>query len=282
MRFSQRLGITPATKVIQREDIDAELRNTLWSVITLVYWDRYRAPGDSMYGRADFVRSSNYEDLITALWLHFFKRPVDTIDTYWEHCLKKLRAYFFEAKWFEVYDFIEFLASAGPKGLRDDFIDICNSHLTKENSAYRFVEGKITEITSAQEIEAIESALSDSAPFAGVKAHLSSALSHLSSRTNPDYRNSIKESISAVESLAKQLAKDDNATLGAVLKDLEKNKQLHPALKSAFSSLYGYTNDAQGIRHALLDEPNLTKADAKFMLVCCSAFVNFAIEAISK
>lgn len=50
---------------------------------------------------------------------------------------------------------------------------------------------------------------------------------------------------------------------------------MHPALKGAFEKLYGYTSSAKGIRHALLDEPNLGFEDAKFMLVSCSAFVNY-------
>lgn len=50
---------------------------------------------------------------------------------------------------------------------------------------------------------------------------------------------------------------------------------MHPALKGSFEKLYGYTSDAEGIRHALLDEPNLDFEDAKFMLVSCSAFVNY-------
>jgi len=103
----------------------------------------------------------------------------------------------------------------------------------------------------------------------------------LQQNPNPDYRNSIKESISAVESLARKLSKDETGTLGNILKALEKSKKLHPALKSAFSSLYGYTSDADGIRHALLGESNLSKADARFMLICCSAFINYAIEAVN-
>jgi hypothetical protein len=39
--------------------------------------------------------------------------------------------------------------------------------------------------------------------------------------------------------------------------------------------MYGYTSDAEGIRHALMDEPTLESEDAKFMLVSCSAFVNY-------
>ena len=43
----------------------------------------------------------------------------------------------------------------------------------------------------------------------------------------------------------------------------------------AFSQLYGYTNDASGIRHSLTDEATISYADAKFMLVTCSAFVSY-------
>ncbi len=63
---------------------------------------------------------------------------------------------------------------------------------------------------------------------------------------------------------------------------IEKKVELHPALKKAFDSLYGYTSDADGIRHALLDEPNLDSEDAKFMLVSCSAFINYLISKSSK
>jgi hypothetical protein len=192
-----------------------------------------------------------------------------------------LRGYYFGASWYQVYEFIEFIAKNGSLKVKDSFIECCNIFLTRENSAYRFIGDTIAEITSTEEIEEIEQAIIGSTPYAGVKEHLKSALSLMSNKTNPDYRNSIKESISSVESLAKQISQNNTGTLGVVLKELEKSKKLHPALKSAFSSLYGYTNDAEGIRHALLEESNLTKADARFMLVCCSAFVNYAIEAIS-
>ena len=281
MRFSQRIGKTSAGKLVQREAMDDELRNSLWSVLTFMHWESYAAPGDSMYGRSDFVRGSNMESLVVPLWLHYFKKPIDTIDEYWGNCLSRLREHFFKLPWYGVLDFVEFVADYGPEAKKQPFAGACNSFLERENSAYRFLNGKITEITSQEEIEAVEDAIARSTPYSGVKTHLVTALSLLSSRTDPDYRNSIKESISAVESLAKQISGEQSATLGAVLKALEKSHSLHPALKNAFSSLYGYTNDSQGIRHALLDEQTLTKTDARFMLVCCSAFVNYAIEALA-
>jgi hypothetical protein len=100
------------------------------------------------------------------------------------------------------------------------------------------------------------------------------SLELLSDRQNPDYRNSIKESISAVESLAATTL-GQKGTLGQLIKKLEREIGLHPALQSAFSSLYGYTSGAGGIRHAILDSKQITFEDAKFFLVVCSAFVNF-------
>ncbi len=281
MKFSQRLGIAPIDKLAQRESIDEELRSSLWSALCIFYWDTYLAPRNVMYGRSDYVRESNMHPLIASLWLNYFKSPIDTIDEYWEDCRSRLRKYFFKASWHEVYDFIEFVAYNGPERQRDNFIKCVNVYLEKENSAYRFVAGNIAEVTSAEEIASVEDALSLADEYRGARTHLRTALALLSDRVNPDFRNSIKESISAVESLARKMSGDESSTLGAILKELERSRKLHPALRSAFSSLYGYTSDADGIRHSLLDEGNLTKSDAKFMLVCCSAFLNYAVESVS-
>ena len=53
-------------------------------------------------------------------------------------------------------------------------------------------------------------------------------------------------------------------------------------MESAFTSLYGYTSDEGGIRHGSIDVSNTPSEDAKFMLVSCSAFVNYLIEKWSK
>lgn len=72
----------------------------------------------------------------------------------------------------------------------------------------------------------------------------------LTNKKNPDYRNSIKESISAIEALCKIKTNDDKATLRKALNLIEQKYGLHPALKGAFEKLYGYSSDADGIRHA--------------------------------
>jgi hypothetical protein len=91
-------------------------------------------------------------------------------------------------------------------------------------------------------------------------------------------RNSIKESISAVEAVCRELTGD--TTLGQALKHLEdKGVVIHKMIKDEFTKCYVYTNDPNsGIRHALMDDDGTyvpTKDEAYYMLVTCSAFVNY-------
>ena len=73
------------------------------------------------------------------------------------------------------------------------------------------------------------------------------------------------------------------ATLGKAIKKIkDSGVHIHSAMESAFSSLYGYTSDQDGIRHGGIDFKNVPAEDAKYMLVSCSAFVNYLIEKWSK
>lgn len=120
-----------------------------------------------------------------------------------------------------------------------------------------------------------------SGPYDPVKRHLSRSLTLLSDRKNPDYRNSIKEAISAVEALSKIVTGKPKASLGDALTILEQRGEIHGALKTSFSALYGYASDADGIRHAMLEEPSIGQEDARLMLVVCSAFTNYVIAKLN-
>ena len=157
-----------------------------------------------------------------------------------------------------------------------------NDLFEEEFVGYRIVGGEITPITNEIEIDEIKASLD--IEFEGCKSHIKKGLSFLSNRENPDYKNSIKESISAIESICQIICKDDKATLGKTLNKLEENGiKLHKSLKEAFSKLYGYTSDEGGIRHAEgTFESNVSFEDAKFMLVTCCAFVNYLMGVYSK
>lgn len=151
-----------------------------------------------------------------------------------------------------------------------------------EYVGYRFINGKIVAITDRCEINEIEQACK--APYAGCKAHIEKAVGFLADREHKDYKNCIKESISAVESICCIIADKKNAKLGEALKILESKCNLKGQLKSAFEKLYTYTNnDKGGIRHAEgLFVSEVSFEEAKFMLVSCSAFVNYLIAEYGK
>ena len=93
----------------------------------------------------------------------------------------------------------------------------------------------------------------------------------------PDYRNSIKESISAVEAICRLISNDPKATLGPAVKQVSAKAPFHPAFEKGLAALYGFTSDEDGIRHSLLEESHLDHSDAQFMLVLASGFCSFLL-----
>jgi len=197
---------------------------------------------------------------------------LDTLSNQWNKVITSVRKDFFECTWYKVYELLEFAADAYPFQDKKAFIESCNKLLEREISAYRFVNGLLTRITDEQEVAEIELALEKAQ--GPVRTHLQRALELLADKKSPDYRNSIKESISAIESLTATIV-GKKGNLGQLIKKLEDEIGLHPALGKAFSNLYGYTSDKDGIRHAILESDKVFFEDAKFFLVTCSAFANF-------
>lgn len=229
--------------------------------------------------KLEFHRSWMYAFFVH-LWSDHFKRDVDSMSPQEYQVRHTVRDVFLKGEWWEVYDVLEFAINSPNNANRESLDTAVAQILNEEMAGFRLINGQFIEITDESEIAAIEEALETSGrdKFLPARAHLFSALQHLSNRRSPDYRNSIKESISAVEAIAQILSGNSQAELSDALKLLEKGAPLHGAFRKALLSLYGYTSDADGIRHALTEEPNLDAADAKFMLVTCSAFVVYLIQ----
>lgn len=267
--FSERKGYVTARDTLQLESMSDELRAGIWNVLRIHVFDiQYE----------DMLRSDEFRHFARRLWADFFRVPIEGAPAnYNASAVLHLFKIFKEMKWHRVYDFVEYVLNYPNYPYyydRTAAVKALNLVLERESSGYRFVGNTITDITSDIEIAAIEAVATDES-FAGAQEHIRCALELLSDRENPDYRNSIKESISAVESMAQVITNNPKTTLGAALKALERNGEIHGSLKSGLSSLYGYTSDEGGIRHAMLEEPNVTADDARFFLVVCSAFVNY-------
>jgi hypothetical protein len=264
MRLSERLGVTPARSLIQVRDLDLTTRSRLWSAVLQVTPDsgRYVFSSTWMYG------------VYSKLWAHYLKLPLDEMPVHDQGVRDLLKHKFLKGRWYEPLEILEFMLNDGGHDNPGELSRLVSKVLDEEKAGLRLRGTHFIEITDEREIAAIEDAVSASADeFTPVRQHLEAALRLYSDRKAPDYRNSIKESISSVEAAVQILTRDPNAELGKALAMLSSKAPLHGAFASALKSLYGYTSDSNGIRHALTEEPSVDAADAKFMLVACAAFV---------
>ena len=181
--------------------------------------------------------------------------------------------------WFRIYDFIEkYLKIKEQEAAKEITIEF-NKILEEEVAPYRILDEIVVPIINEGELASIEQAIHTE--YDSVSMHLKKALELFSDRQNPDYENSVKESISAVEAMCNIIVKNDgaNATLGNSIKKLKEcGVVIHPAMENAFKQLYGYASDSGGIRHGAIEFVNVPSEDAKFMLITCSAFINYLME----
>lgn len=186
---------------------------------------------------------------------------------------------FYKYEWYKKYDLIEFIISIidSPR----EFISECNAALLKYNSAYRIVYDKVVSIIDDEQIKTIESCIQNTSSISEIQKHIKTAIARISDRPEPDLRNAIKESISAVEGICCKIVKNPKATLGQALSKIkELGIDIHPALLEGWNKIYGYTSDSDGIRHKLMEDSysQLTIQDAIYFCVSCSAFINLLID----
>lgn len=284
--FSDRRGIKPLNTKMQLDELDKRTRIGIANLLREWYDD-----GKFALYRFDFC-----ERLLKDIYFEFVDDQARNIIKYQNNDF--IESYIYlpisENSYDEVLTIVEYITnyflqwqmSQYQEGIHYyDLIDYkaeINELFQREYVGYRFIDGEITPISDDIEVAEIEKSLD--IEFQGCKSHIRKALGFLSDRENPDYKNSIKESISAVESICQIIAQNSKATLGEALKKLEEHGvKIHEAMKKSFSSLYGYTSDEGGIRHCEgMFESNVTFEEAKFMLVSCSAFVNYLIAEYGK
>lgn len=276
--FSERYGYTKPIEVLIREKITEDIENALCTCYDVL---------EDAIRRGRYSNTDTFKDMELFLWTDFLnKRHNDFFCDFGGHMIvatQVLKDNSYE--WFHKLNMVElsvkWLFAIGEKDpllvkLANAFISRINHEFERLNYAYRFVEREIVEISSKEEILTIEKAIKNGEN--NVRLHLQSALSLLAKKPTGDYRNSIKESISAVEAVCREMTGKNN--LGDALNELEKTGVVIPkVMKIGFDKLYGYTNNKEtGIRHALMDNEGTyipSSSEAIFMIVSCSAFINY-------
>ena len=281
--FSHRHNLVSIEPIIIRNRVTQEVINAIGTCYDVLCQNLKTRRYDYRHSRSTFFLQ---QDIERELWIHFANRRLLDFEN---------RGQYYSIfndllmngllPWNGILDMVEFVCKWLSVNITnfsylDNMLKVFESDLNKEferlDYGYRVVNHCLTDITSEAELETITEATNNSKD--NVSEHLQKAVAHYSTRPNPDVRNSIKESISAVEAVCRELTGEN--TLGQALKKLEGNGVvIHKMLNDEFTKFYAYTNNSDsGIRHALMDDDGTyvpSKDEAYYMLVSCSAFVNY-------
>lgn len=190
--------------------------------------------------------------------------------------------------WLEFFDFVEMVGNnllewdrnpfvSEPEYRFKDYQTKLNSLLEEDNIGWRINENSeiVRHIPKSIEesLTLSEKDLTDN--FESARFHYKKSKKYL---FNPplDPANSIKEMVSAMESVGKKIY-PSCSTLGDVLKIIKKNEN-HPSLLiSAYEKLYAYANDTPTVRHGHILHREVTLNEAELFFLSGVAFIRYLI-----
>lgn len=265
--FSQRTGASPIPPQLNIGEISDELRRLIW-------YEVYKEFRSSLkMGSMSYYISSPWREILLDIHVKILNQYPEnfTADVDgWESLLKRK---IINEEMNSLFDFIEFLIER-----RQSISQKISKAFIEARAAYRIYEDSICAVGTHEQAAAFERAVSDADSISaiGARIHLVHAGEALA---KGEWTDSVRESIHAVESIAKQLSPNSNG-LGPALTKLDEKGYLHGSLKSTFTKLYGWTSDEEGVRHALIfqDESRVDETDALFMLGACASFVSYLVE----
>jgi hypothetical protein len=270
LTFAQAEGAEPLPTQLKRTEVSKELRAVLWKFIhdqidESAEYDGFRHQVDKPWS-----------NILEQLHVYHYHRLVSRgFSLRLKDALESVESVFAAGDYVAIYGWLQFVLSIYHP---QSFVEEIEQRLRYCRSPYRVVDNEVLcPLGSDEEAKAIEKAFSDlrSSGLSGAREHLKKASGEL---TAGHFAASVRESISAVESIVRVLEPDGD--FGKALAKLEAKTNIHGALKQGFTKIYAFTSDEQGIRHALLEKgaPDVDEADALFMIGACSAFVSYLIN----
>ena len=284
LTFSHRYGYEPLPGPMRVEEISDDLRREIWNTTRkLLLSERYTKavgtylrPGD----KYEFYKEMKW--FIQRVLGKCLKRSEDEIDTSYEEVINQFKDWILHGRFNEVLDLVQFMVNDRKYGER--LAKPIGESFEKSAAAYYLdmsrcpyqVFPRSNEAQGKATREAIKTIRDGD--MEGAETHLRDAAAHINAQ---QFADSISDSIHAVESVARRIDPKSSQSLGHALNSLEKAGLIkHSALKEAFSTLYGYTSDEQGIRHPLLDKnsPDVGLDEAMFMFGACASFAAYLVS----
>ena len=290
MKFSHRFGFDPEYK---NEPISEEAPNWLKSLFfinvlePLLYID-----GDSRQKNEE-SKPLGVKDLIERLCVEN-GHETDSEDFDSWTCLDALKCRLMNLEWYQFYDFVEITAikikeqeieysSAWENSRFESFMfpsyrQKVNDLFSQHKIQWKLNDAGKLETSLPKDLEtrvsAIDSTLQDK--FEPARVHYSKARSYILSPSK-DPENSIKESVSAVESVCKTIY-PKCATLGDALKAMKREQLISPMLVTVFEKFYAYTNAEPAVRHGSNKMSGVGEMDAELALHMSAAFIRTIIS----
>ncbi len=277
-------------KTAQLKSMDADLRMSLWNSICSCM--------EGMKKVMDYAgpQYDKFVSMRTELWINLMKYRIDMLADYngedddgdpvHDDFPEEFAKWYFHknAKWYMPYCIIETMCEyIHSSKLYIIFENSVNACLEGEVAGYRLLNIKFIALTNEIELQEVGAASSHvSSGMNMVTSHIKSAVSCLSSMTNPDYTNCMKESISAVECSSRLISGMSDVTMMPALENTVKKLGVSIHLLDSMRHIWKYSNEEFGVRHGKKDMKEPQQEDARHMLVTCSAFVNMIVEKARK
>ena len=272
LTFSQAEGIDPLPQPAALGELSRQARVHLWNII---YGRLDEATALPDWGKAYITEP--WKTILLHYHIHLHK-PADEFSSAYEAHASEIKKLFLHGAFNQVLDFLQFVLRH--HSTPHEFRDSVSSMFRYCMCAYTVIEDgpTIVPISLPEQGKSIQDAFRVLKPglFKGARSHLRKSAEYIKTG---DLAGSVRESIHAVESVARRLNADAEKSLKPALDALSQKAHLHPAFKRGIENLYGYTSDEDGIRHALLGEQEKVDIDdAVFMFGACASFTAYLVN----
>ena len=271
--FSQAQGYETIPGPLKLGELPEDARTGIWNLVFDHISQSITREFLDALGGGPWIRGA-WGEILRAKHCHFEHRPADDWNPQFSRICKDLRQYIEPQPFNRVFDLIQFVLRQRvcPRSFTARMRDLFTQHYAIDLGPPPTIVPAATPEEGNTVVSAAETLRR--AGLRGSALHLSKASECLS---RGDWAGSVRESIHAIESVARQLDPEAARTLGPALASLQRHGVLHPALKDAFSKLYGYTSNEQGVRHPLLDRTHAQVGhdEAVFMLGACASFASY-------
>ena len=275
LTFSQAYGYEELPQPLKLGEISDRARTMLWSVLFKFVMQDSVVAGSSIAVSRYHRVTGIWEEVLRFLHVKHYGRALDEFNSLLQTFVREYKPIFERVRFNQLFDLL--FAIMQHPACPEEFIREVADVFKESRLAYLVDVSPpptIYPTVTREEGEAILQATAElaAAGLAGAVNHLRKAADYIHQGDPP---GAVRESIHAVESTARSF--DPKAkTLEPALRSLEAAGGLHPALKQAFSKLYGYTSDEDGVRHAeVFGNANVGQDEAVFMLGACASFSSY-------